>query len=267
MNDRHFEKLDEMERQLAAAAAMEVRFKREAVPIRNSFISSNDGLGPAPLAQLVQSGRGWDARLRTYLTVLWGAIPPSYSVALGASAYAQIAGIPSSRQVRAAVTALVKLSLLEVVESGAGKPLVLRPLHESGSGASYTAPYEGTSDRGRRGFDNLYIRLPVAFWTRGWIATLSGPAIATLLIYEQMRASQGRAANGAVWLSLELAQRRFGVSEDTRYRGLRELRDAGLATVETRGHAKPPYKTTNRQFVTLHLEELRRRPELSPVED
>lgn len=249
----------EADTQLAAAGTLHARFKRDSVPIRNAFVARSDGDPPPPLALIVRSGRGWDARLRTYLTLLWGAVPPSHSLALGAAAYAKVAGIPSVRQVRSAISALVVLRLMEVVDDRPGTPFVLRPLHESGNGAPYIAPYGVVGRQGRRGFEDLYTRIPVELWTKGWIAELSGPALATLLIYNQMRSSRSRDhRDEPVWLSLDLAAKRFGVSEDTRYRGLTALREHGLATVETRGHAKPPYKTTNRQMVTLHLDRLTR---------
>ena len=137
----------DVEHQREAAQNIAVRFKREAVPIRNSFIASSVDHRLPPLAQLVQSGRGWDVRLRVYLTLLWGALPPSYTVALGAAAYAQIAGVKGARQVRSAVKALVDLELVEIAEDAPGKPYALRPLDESGDGRPYTAPYEATARR------------------------------------------------------------------------------------------------------------------------
>jgi hypothetical protein len=248
--------------QLEAAETLQARFKRDTVPIRNSFIARGDNEPLPPLAQIVRSGRGWDARLRTYLTLLWGSIPPTYTLSLGAAAYAKAAGIPSARQVRSSISALVDLHLMEVVDDSPGRPFTLRPLHESGRGSRYTAPSELRPAEGRRGRSDLYIRIPVGLWVEGWIAALSGPALATLLIYTQMKASQARdRKDDAVWLSLDLAVKRFGVSEDTRYRGLKELKELGVVTVETKGHSKPPYKRTRRQMVTLNLERLDSAPE------
>lgn len=247
--------------QESAATTLADRFGREDVPIRNAFIASSDDHVP-PLAELVRSGRGWDARLRTYLTILWGALPPSHALALGAAAYAQVAGISSARQVRSAINSLVEHQLLEIVDDTPGRSYIIRPLHESGNGKPYTAPYNNPNRRGRQGFDNLYIKIPVGLWTNGWITQLPGHALATLLIYTQLRSSKPRAQQTQpVWLSPGLAHKRYGVSDDTRFRGLSVLADLGLATVETQGHAKPPYRATNRQMVLLHTDRLNELPD------
>ena len=76
-----------------------------------------------------------------------------------------------------------------------------------------------------------YIKVPVELWTRGWIAELSGAAIAMLLI---LLTQAWPNTDREIWFSPSFADERFRLSEDTRRRGLRELQGASLVRMRRR---------------------------------
>jgi DNA-binding transcriptional ArsR family regulator len=79
---------------------------------------------------------------------------------------------------------------------------------------------------------HYYVQLPSSFWTRGWICVLSGPAVAMYLaLLHELRGAEDPAP---VWFSPAVADSRYGLSEDTRSRGLRELTRAGLIDTKRR---------------------------------
>jgi len=77
--------------------------------------------------------------------------------------------------------------------------------------------------------EHRYIQLPNELWTNGWLSLLSGAAVGMLLVlYTEL--GNRPADTTDLWFSPGQADLRFGLSEDTRSKGLRELRGAGLIT-------------------------------------
>jgi hypothetical protein len=72
--------------------------------------------------------------------------------------------------------------------------------------------------------------LPVGFWTSGWAAVLSTPAIAMLLVLLAERGPKD--VREFFWFSPKQAEQRYALSEDTRTRGVAELADAGIITIK-----------------------------------
>ncbi len=246
---------DTANHQIRAATELAKRFARVDVPLRNSFVSRNDQSSSPSLARIVRSGRGWDLRLKLYLSIVWGAVAEPYGHDLGAAAWAEVIGLDrtsGARQTRSATNWLRENSLAAVDESP-GRRSYLRPLDESGSGAPYTPPYRSLQ-RKRGGFESLYFKIPVDLWTSGWIQSLSGRALATFLVYLQFSRSQSR--DGPCWISPGLAEKRYDLSSDTRSRGLDELQSHGLAAIEFDYVLRPPYQPRRRQLVMLAPEAL-----------
>ena len=106
-------------------------------------------------------------------------------------------------------------------------------LHESGTNRAYSIPgaiWRTLSDDEAR-VEHRYVRLSADFWTSGYVAVLSGSAVAMyLVLLAELRA--GDAAKQRLWLSPSQADLRYALSEDTRSAGLRELVRAGSAGVE-----------------------------------
>lgn len=113
------------------------------------------------------------------------------------------------------------------------------PLHESGSGSSYASPDGSRS--------SVYFVLPDEFWTQELHATLSWPELAVLLIL--LKESSGRP-----WaeLSVDRAQKYYGISRSTAEDGLRGLRDKGFLTSRDRFVTDPDAAEGRRQ-TSLHV--------------
>ena len=111
-------------------------------------------------------------------------------------------------------------------------------LSENGTGTPYELP--GTAYNRLRNKkpasladEHRYIQLPNELWTNGWLSLLSGAAVAMLLVlYTEL--GNRPATTTDLWFSPHQADLRFGLREDTRSKGLRELRAAGLITAYRR---------------------------------
>lgn len=211
--------------------------RRSSAPVRVAFIGARDTVLPEgavpPMARILRGGRGGDVRLKLELSFLWFAASPPHDLAYPARAWALLIGLEDpegkgARRVRQAISAL-SLADLVVMRSIPGRPNRIYLLDESGSGAGYSLPggeyskVRGSSEAWR----HRYIQLPDTLWTNGWISALSGAALGMLLIlFAEL--GQGDAAKTDLWFSPRVADETFGLSEDTRSKGLRELRAAGL---------------------------------------
>lgn len=113
------------------------------------------------------------------------------------------------------------------------------PLQESGSGSGYSSP-----DGSRSG---VYFILPDEFWTQELHATLSWPELAVLLIL--LKESSGRP-----WaeLSVDRAQKFYGISRSTAEEGLRGLREKGFLVSKDR-YVTDPDAAEGRRRTSLHV--------------
>ncbi|WP_329167440.1 hypothetical protein OHB49_45170 (plasmid) [Streptomyces sp. NBC_01717] len=124
---------------------------------------------------------------------------------------------------------------LDAPEQGA--PSHIRLLSDTGGGRPYRAP--GLAMRKATKQEkaaNLYVQLAAGFWTKGWVAHLSGAAIAMylVLLHEQMGEE-----NKSVWIAPRMGQERFDLSDETRRKGLKALVDQNLAAVRKPAGARP----------------------------
>lgn len=220
--------------------------RRTAAPLRLSFIGAHDddredGAVP-PLARLLRGGRGGEVRLKLELSFLWFAAAPPHDVSLPARVWAVLLGLEDpeargTRRIRQAIDALESSNLIRV-ERQPGMPPRIWLLDEGALDVPYTLPgaafnaARNTPDAWR----HRYIQLPDTLWTNGWIATLSGAATAMLLV---LFAERGTDKSGKeLWFSPKRADQLYGLSEDTRSKGLRELRAAGLVTARRRSASR-----------------------------
>lgn len=221
---------------LEVAAAIKSRLgRRKTAPVRVAFVRRQDGSGARPpLAKLMSVGRGNDVRLKLQLSFLWFAASPPHDLTYPARAWATLLGLDDpdtngARRVRQGITALREAGLVEVA-ARQGQPSTIYLLEESGSGDAYSLPGDAynrlrnTPD----GWRHQYFQVPDALWTSGWLSVLSGAALAMLLV---LMAEQGpRSSDVDLWFSPRVARERYGLSDETRSKGLRELRAAGLIT-------------------------------------
>jgi hypothetical protein len=209
--------------------------RRTSAPVRTAFVRNlTPGSGKPPLARLLRSGRASDVRVGLYLSFLWFAAAEPFDLAYPSRAWAALLGLEDpagngTRRIRQAMTALNAEKLIEITpRPGQPSRVILR--EETGEGRPYSLPgamynkHRGGADEQR----HRYFQVPDTMWTNGWISVLSGPALAMLLVLMTERA--GRSGETDLWISTSRAKSDYAISDETRSRGLRELRAARLVT-------------------------------------
>lgn len=232
----------------AAAGELDSRARSRVAQIRHTFIAKPGPHEPSPLNTLLRGGRGGQVRLKTYLSLLWLSAAQPHDSTYPSRSWATLLDLDDpaglgARRINDAMKWLEAHHFI-TIEARPGHPNRVTLLQESGNGDTYSVPGEETralKEKGRArvgdpDFDkHRYIQIPPTFWTSGWLAVLTAPAIAMYLV---LLAEQGPNEAGIeLWLSPRLANERYGMSSDTRTAGLDELRRAGLITVRRKAVA------------------------------
>lgn len=234
---------------LEVARAIKARMgKRDHAPIRTTFIGSyalsqEKPDGVPPMARILRGGRGGEVRLKLELSFLWFAVNPPHDLTFPSRVWATLIGLDDpegrgTRRVRQAITALAAENLIRVIGQP-GQPNKIFLLDEGGNDKSYVLPGEAYNKSKGSGQEwrHRYIQIPDTLWTNGWVATLSGAALAMLLVlFAEL--GQKDASKTDIWFSPSQAKKIYGLSEDTRSKGLRELRGAGIITARKRSASK-----------------------------
>jgi hypothetical protein len=211
---------------------------RKNAQVRVGFISRTDKERPAPaLARMLRGGRGGQVRLKLYLSYLWMQTDESgVSLAYPAQVWAQLLGLErpdeaGSRRIHEAQTWLERNRFISV-QSQPGHANRVTVLNETGTGEKYTAPGAAVSRGGGDKSKHLYVQIPAAFWTSGYLALLTGAGLALyLILLDQYGPGQLAADPEPVWFSPKLFAERYGLSDDTRAKGIGDLRDLGLLNI------------------------------------
>ena len=197
--------------------------RNTGVPLGESFMRRKEAAdAPPPLAQLLRGGRGGEVRLKLYLTMLLLAVSPPYGIPpVPGRSWAQALGLPDpersgARRVNDAIDWLSERRFL-MSERRKGTHGSVRLLSQAGTGDPYIKP----TGSGR------YMRLPLGFWDQGWIARLSGTAVAVLIVLLDMQTGRVQPQ----WISPGQARRRYDLSACTWTKGLGELRELEVVTV------------------------------------
>lgn len=198
--------------------------RRSGVQLPELFIRRADQSGGAPpLTLLLRGGQGGEVRLKLYLTMLMLAVRQPFDIRepVPARSWAAALGIPDpehrgARRVGDAITWLAEHKFLET-ERRQGAPGAVRLLHVDLSGRPYVRP----TQRER------YITLPLGLWEQGWIARLSGTALALLIVLLDLQSARTEPQ----WISPAQARRRYDLSSDTWTKALKELTALDLVTV------------------------------------
>jgi hypothetical protein len=107
-------------------------------------------------------------------------------------------------------------------------------LNETGNGALYEPP--GSAANRLRETDEVsrhhYVQIHNEVWTRGYMSMLAGPGIAMLLILLDQYGPGRIADPRPVWFSPTVLRDRYGISDDTRNKGMNDLRDLGITAVK-----------------------------------
>jgi hypothetical protein len=237
---------------------------RRAAPVRNEFIERMDpSTQPPPLARLLRGGQGGEVRLKLYLSMLWFAVGRSHETAYPARGWAALLDLPEpetngARRVSAAIEWLQANHLVRV-ERQPGTPSVVYLLDERGNGEPYTLPFRALEAKEEAGEPldraDYWVSLPAEFWTKGWLAVLTAPATAMLLVMMDESAASKKTTR--LWHSPNQAARRFGFSQDVRSAGLRELAAYGLVTLHRIPISSGVFDFRRmRNAYDLHLEQL-----------
>lgn len=207
--------------------------KRRVVPFATEFIRAENNDVQSPLSRFVRGdgggGRGGEVRLKLYLSInLIAARKPFDVRPLPARVWAEMLNLPQpetngARRISKALTWMQQQGFIHIEDRRSGKPPRLYLLSQEGDRRPYSRPTRN------------WVNIPVEFWQNHWIAKLSGRATALFLILLDLQGGKSR-ASGA-WERPDVARWRYGISQDTWNRGVRELQEAGIVHVtrEKRG--------------------------------
>jgi hypothetical protein len=151
---------------------------------------------------------------------------------------------------------------LVVMEREPGVPTRVVLLEETGSGKPYQVPGIAGSKAKTDGREvpdhHVYVKVPSELWTRGWIVTLTAPALAVLLML--LVEKGGRKEDANLSLAQSTVKNRYDLSSDTLYRGVRELRDEGIVELLGRESGRLDEFRRRHNVYRLHLERLQNPP-------
>ncbi|MEU9233068.1 hypothetical protein [Streptomyces subrutilus] len=190
-----------------------------AFPIE--FVKADDPADTPPLARLVQGGRGGEVRLRLYLclTMMATAKPHNIRRPPTSQTWAKTLALPAATGPRRVTDNMNWLAANKFIEIGprngyAPPPITLLSLDDA------SRPYE------RASLGSRYVGIPIDFWSRGWILTLSPTATATLFMLLE---SQG--GHSAARYIPSDRRELYGVSHNTWTKARKELEHHGFLSV------------------------------------
>ena len=231
---------------LEQAAAAAKRARRMAQLRLNFIARETPDAPPPPLALMLRGGRGGQVRLKLYLSYLWMQTDSTQPVPLAfpSQAWADLLGLSTStdagaRRINEAQRWLERHGFI-TVEARPGHANRITVLEESGNGHRYTPP--GHAANRLRNTNqvtaHLYTQLPRELWTQGYMAMLTGPGLAFLLILLDQQALKmpGLDKLQPMWFSPKVLAERYALSDDTRTKGMNDLRELGLITISRPVH-------------------------------
>ena len=191
----------------------------------------------------------------------WGATP--HDTSYPARVWAGLLDLPDpegngARRVTAALTWLEQHNFVRI-NRDPGLPATVYLNDERGTGSPYVHPAKALlkviDEDNATSRDDYYVKLPAAFWTRGWISILNGPALTTLLSLMVEAAKTNR--ESGLWFSPRIALDRFSLSSDTRSVGFAQLAELGVIDVRRRSVSRTSFDYKKmRNTYTLHLDRL-----------
>jgi hypothetical protein len=254
----------------STATYISSRVKRERVQIRRGFVESSAPPSVPPLTQLLRGGRGGEVKIKLLLSMIWVAAKAPYDVTFPARSWATLLALPDpggkgAARITDALRTLEQQGFVSM-KKHRGQPSSITLLSELGTGESYSHPGDvwqklDPSDTRSRRAAPRYMQLSVSLWTNGWIAALSGPALSMLLIL--LTSARGRDPEN-LWFSQSVAATRYGLTEPTRRKGIDELAQYGLVTLQRAVIAGSPLSTNrHRNVYTVNVDRFETLPERS----
>lgn len=208
------------------------KVKRDASPLRRSFVERKEGSDtPTPLARLLRTqgdfgGKGGGLRISLFLSLIWVCARSPYETRRVAPYWAELLGREDprgegARTIRDCLKELEARALIGIRPDGAAVEISLN--HEA-STPDHVRAYEAPYDSG-----DAYLSVPRSFWTSQLAGSLSGAAVAMYLAGLALTSHE----RFNFFVSAAFFDARFGISRSSRKRGLKELTDRGVLTVET----------------------------------
>lgn len=218
--------------------------RRSSVRLPQAFARDSHAKDPHPPLARVLAGGG-EIRLKVLVTVLMMATEPPHATKVASKDLAAMLGLrdpdgAGARRVNKAIRDLEGMSLVERKPRPGHVPGIT-VLNPEGAGGAYNDLK----------LSRPYITLPITLWKRGWLISLSGRALALLIILREV--TGGRTDNTA-WLP-GIRKEQYGLSPDTWTRASRELEEAGLLTVTTEVLSFQG-EPRRRNWYALHLDRL-----------
>ncbi|MDI6912110.1 hypothetical protein [Nocardioides sp.] len=255
------------------AAVLSERVRHRDVQLRRAFVRRGKSTRPTPLMHMLRGGRGGVVRAKLYLSLLWMAVGEGHSVTYPARTWATLLGLADpdtrgSRRVTEALAWLAEESFVEI-HGGSGAPLTVVVKSERGDGSRYSVPgasIKRLQEAGRPIGREVYDKVPRSLWTNGWLPLLSGPELACFLVLLSARQAASDSADSGSWFASSLLADRYDMSDDTRQRGMRGLRDLGIVSVKpiVVGRSSVDYQRSRKQYKLL-LERLDASPPLETL--
>jgi len=207
------------------------RIKRDAAPVRRSFIERLDGDDrPTPLAQLLRTqgdagGRGGALRITLLLSLIWVCAREPFSTRRVAGYWAELLGRgdprgDGARAVRDCLHELRDRGLVTLDTRGASVEITLLDEVEWAHGVHERTPYTLP-------YGEPYIPVPRFFWSSQAVGRLSGAGVAMYLCALALT----RHDDPEFFVSASFFETRFGISRSSRKRGLSELVEEGVLEV------------------------------------
>lgn len=235
---------------------VEAQKSRVGAPVRRSFLLKTEE--PSPLVRLLNQrngksgGPGGALRLQVYLSLLWVCSSQPYQTDRPARVWAELLSLEDpavngTRRVRAALKELQARRFIAVEPS---KPTpIIKLLSDTGDGSPYIPPgiaiREASQDRHR----HEYIRVPNEVWLEGYIGDMSGAALAMFLVL----LAESRGVAKEVWLSPRALEDLYGISPSSRTKGIAQLKELGLITVQRQSLEARAEYSPSRQIYRIPL--------------
>jgi hypothetical protein len=231
---------------------------RTGAPLRRAFVL-NTPSGPSPLVRMLNQrngksgGPGGGLRLQTYLSLLWVCSGSPYQSQRPARVWAELLSledpeINGTRRIRATLKELQERRFIDIEPT---KPTpTIKLLSDLGDGSPYVPP--GIAMLTASAEDkpsNEYFRVPNDLWLDGYIADMSGAALAMFLVL----LAESRGTRKDVWLSPKALEALYGISPSTRTKGISALEDLGLITVRRQAVISTIEYSPSRQVYQLPM--------------
>lgn len=210
--------------------------------IRDAFIKSPHPEVRPPLAEMLVGGQGGEVRLKLYLTLLFICRAAPHSTSVPSRAWAELFDLPQpsaegSRRVRDALKWLETHHFVEVERKAGSHPKVTILL-EDGSGSTFRKVSKENGDH--------WEQLPATMWSKGWIAALSGRAIAMLLILLDYGGRVGKRGE-TFWVPPERALELYSLSPEMWAKGTAELQRYGILVSQMKYFKEHPLAILRRR--------------------